>query len=216
MLTKVVGVTKEKFLREYNKILKRGLSCGLGEADGKMCIEAAVCTALGLDFDDHPKCTGNDIAEFKITLNDHKGWDSDEARSKGLRWLGIAQLGSKNLDDKFFKRVEELIFEKYFPKIKSSFKHPMIKATFEVYLADKSLLDDFLKVVHTLDNNDEITNILSYLHNNNFENYISSIISEFYPNSPQQGLLDLTKLALRALKDIKSPGVQWLPAAQRK
>lgn len=37
---------------EYHRLLDRGLSQGVGKRDGQMCIEAAICTVLGLDHGD--------------------------------------------------------------------------------------------------------------------------------------------------------------------
>ena len=69
-----------------------GLSHGLGKAKpGFMCVEAAVCYALGLPHGDDPGCVSPAIRSLKITLND-RYWSSNEARAKGLRRLALAQL----------------------------------------------------------------------------------------------------------------------------
>ncbi len=78
---------------KFDAILARGLSLGLGDRDGQMCIEAAVCAALDLPHGDQPTCVAPSVRRFKIALND-KNWSSPEARSAGLRDLGIAQIGS--------------------------------------------------------------------------------------------------------------------------
>jgi len=80
-------------VEKYDTILARGLSHGLGEAGGQVCIEAAICEVLGLGHSDDPKCVSAAVRRFKISLND-SNWSSPEARAKGLRELGIAQLGS--------------------------------------------------------------------------------------------------------------------------
>jgi hypothetical protein len=47
-----------------------------------MCVEAAVCYALGLPHSDNPPCVGYAVRQYKIRLND-SNWSSNEARAKG-------------------------------------------------------------------------------------------------------------------------------------
>lgn len=86
-------------------IVDHGLSHGLGTPEpGKLCVEAAVCLALGLPHGDNPPCVGYAVRSFKIRLNDSK-WSSPEARAVGMRRLAIAQLGSDQVDQKEFARL---------------------------------------------------------------------------------------------------------------
>ena len=101
----------EEIGRKILSIVDQGLSKGLGqrkegETQGEMCVEAAVCYALGLPHGDDPGCVAPALRSLKIRLND-SNWSSKEARAQGLRRLAIAQLGSKNeLDEKkFVKRL---------------------------------------------------------------------------------------------------------------
>jgi hypothetical protein len=94
-----------------------GLVKGMGHAaPGKMCVEAAVCYALGLPHGDDPACVSRAVRQLKIRLND-SNWSSDQARAKGLRRLALIQLGSRDaLDDKeFAKRVAELAIRNMVP-----------------------------------------------------------------------------------------------------
>lgn len=71
-----------------------GLVAGIGApVPGKMCVEAAVCYAMGLPHGDEPACVNSVLRNLKITLND-QAWSSDKARASGMRRLGLAQLGS--------------------------------------------------------------------------------------------------------------------------
>ncbi len=80
-----------------------GLVHGLGSPiPGQMCVEAAVCYAFGLPHGDDPKCVGAAVRSFKIRLND-SAWPTDEDRTKGMRKLAIAQLGSDKIDQKEFR-----------------------------------------------------------------------------------------------------------------
>jgi len=88
-----------------------GLTSGVGNpVPGQMCVEAAVCYALGLPHGDDPGCVSQALRSLKITLNDAE-WSSDAARAKGLRRLGLAQLGSKDAlnEIKFAEKVSLLV-----------------------------------------------------------------------------------------------------------
>lgn len=105
-------------VKKFDEILSRGLSDGLGNRNGQMCIEAAICTVLDLLHGDDPQCVAKSVRSFKISLNNKK-WSSAEARAKGLRDLGLAQLGSLGVvDDKIFvKRLAEEIIGQILPKL---------------------------------------------------------------------------------------------------
>ena len=96
----------KKLARKVLEVVDKGLVKGLGNPQpGKMCVEAAVNYAMGLPHGDSPQCVGRSVREFKIALNDSY-WSSDKARTKGLRKLAIAQLGSDTLDqDEFVKKL---------------------------------------------------------------------------------------------------------------
>ena len=83
---------------KFDAILERGLCSGLGTPNGQVCIEAAIALAMGLPFSDAPTCVEKNIIVFKIALND-QSWSTEEARAKGLRNIGIAQIGSKDVVD---------------------------------------------------------------------------------------------------------------------
>lgn len=99
----------ESIARKVLSVVDQGLSKGQGvrqegEVQGQMCVEAAVCYAIGLPHGDDPGCVAPTLRLLKIKLND-SNWSSNAARAKGLRRLAVAQLGSKNaLDEKEFVR----------------------------------------------------------------------------------------------------------------
>lgn len=91
--------------RKVLQIVDSGLVHGLGQPKpGEMCVEAAVCFALGLPHSDTPPCVGKEVRNFKIFLNDCP-WSNDAARTAGLRSLAIAQLGSDGIDQAKFKEL---------------------------------------------------------------------------------------------------------------
>jgi hypothetical protein len=86
-------------------IVDKGLVSGIGNpVPGQMCVEAAVCFAMGLPHSDDPPCVGRAVRAFKIKLND-SCWSSCAARAKGMRKLAIAQLGSDRIDQVMFAKI---------------------------------------------------------------------------------------------------------------
>jgi hypothetical protein len=81
--------------RKVLAIVDKGLTIGMGKpTPGFMCVEAAVCLAMGMEHGDDPSCVGYDVSEAKIILNDNSGWSSKKARAHGMRAIALAQLGS--------------------------------------------------------------------------------------------------------------------------
>ena len=82
-----------------------GLVKGAGNpVPGQMCVEAAVCYALGLPHGDDPQCVARSLRSLKIAINDAQ-WSSPQARAHGLRKLALLQLGSAGaMDDRDFAR----------------------------------------------------------------------------------------------------------------
>lgn len=92
------------------EVIDVGLVHGMGyPIPGRMCVEAAVCYALGFEFGDNPQCVDPALRDLKIELNDSV-WSSNMARAKGLRRLGIAQLGSRQNFDRceFARNIQKL------------------------------------------------------------------------------------------------------------
>jgi hypothetical protein len=95
----------EAVAKKVLETVDAGLVHGMGEpVPGKMCVEAAVCFALGLPHGDDPPCVGRAVRAFKIKINDSR-WSSDEARAKGMRRVAIAQLGSDAIDQVAFVKI---------------------------------------------------------------------------------------------------------------
>jgi hypothetical protein len=110
---------KKLTLRDARKVLSVvdcGLSKGIGNpTPGQMCIEAAVCYALGLPHGDDPKCVANAVKWYKIAIND-SAWSSRAARARGMRRVAIAQLGSDQIDERrFVDIVARLTIQRILP-----------------------------------------------------------------------------------------------------
>ena len=105
-----MNITKEN-IDKLNALLDHGLVKDLGVPEpGKMCVEAAVCAALGLPHGDDPGCVIDSLRNVKIALNDSDMWDSNQSRAEGLRRLAIAQIGTRGAinEGKFARRVVTL------------------------------------------------------------------------------------------------------------
>jgi hypothetical protein len=109
-------ITQEIAQNVFNTV-NAGLVYGLGIPEpGKMCVEAAVCFAMGLPHGDNPPCVSPALRRLKIVLNDSY-WSSKSARANGLRELALLQLGTAGVLDEveFAKRVILLVINKYLP-----------------------------------------------------------------------------------------------------
>jgi hypothetical protein len=106
----------ETVARKLLTVVDAGLSHGMGDpTPGNMCIEAAVCYALGMPHSDDPG-DAPALRRLKIRLN-NSAWSSKTARAKGMRRLALAQLGSAGVLDEaeFVKRVVRLAIQVYVP-----------------------------------------------------------------------------------------------------
>lgn len=210
MLTTINDVDVTTFTRKFDEILSRGLCKGLGEKNGQMCIEAAITCALDLPFDDSPICVTEDIQRFKISLND-SNWSSPVARANGLRDLGIAQLGSKDVI--FEKTFSDLLYGKML--------RVFIPTLFREIFPKKSIcLDLVAKLETSADLSFDLINAIyeaaSYVDYNAAEAVWANCpaIMARYANLcskfPDKYLLLCAQLALETLKELKSPGCEWI------
>jgi hypothetical protein len=109
-------ITREVAQKVLNTV-NAGLVKGLGHPiPGQMCVEAAVCFAMGLPHGDSPPCVSPALRGLKISLND-AGWSSKSVRANGLRELALLQLGTDGVLDEveFAKKVILLVINKYLP-----------------------------------------------------------------------------------------------------
>jgi hypothetical protein len=94
MTQQITAETRQKL----TEIVNAGLVGGLGEPrPGSLCLEAAVCLALGEPHGDKPSCVAEPDRVFAIRLND-AAWSSTETRAQALLPLALAQLGTTGTD----------------------------------------------------------------------------------------------------------------------
>jgi len=83
----VIEITRE-MATKVRDLVDVGLVSGVGEPEaGKMCVEAAVCFALGLPHGDDPKCVAEPLRRLKIRLND-AAWSSNPGAGGWLTPIG--------------------------------------------------------------------------------------------------------------------------------
>lgn len=105
-------------IARFDAYVARGFSAGLGHRNKRVCVENALCAALGMPPGDDPTCVDYDVRTFKISLND-ANWSTPEARAAGLRDLGIAQIGSLGLfsvlafSDLIDKRIRQPFIDEF-------------------------------------------------------------------------------------------------------
>lgn len=85
---------------KLTEIIGHGLVSGLGAPrPGELCIEAAICLALGEPHGDAPTCVAEIDRVFGVRLNDAR-WSSSAVRAEALLPLALAQLGTAGTDRK--------------------------------------------------------------------------------------------------------------------
>ena len=181
----------EEIIPKFDAILERGLCTGLGDRDGQMCIEAAICAALDLPHGDEPACVDPIIRVYKIALND-KNWSSPQARAKGLRNLGIAQIGSKDvIDGKLF--IKKLTIKNIQILIPTLFK--------DIFKYDEKCLN----AAKLCESEPTVANCHAAAHAANATTYASFVSAD-----SDKYLILSANLALDVLKELNAPGIVWI------
>jgi hypothetical protein len=210
----------QELVDKIDDILKHGLRKGKGNPiPGQLCVEAAICLALGEPHSDEPSCVGEKVREPKIALNDCD-WSSNEARAIGMRDIAIAQLGSDTLNqDEFERKLVEnqnkillpYLVNKHLEKITDEKEVKQILDWAEEFGYTKefrSKLKDYNKYnyYYYYYNYYYYYDYNYYCHNyychNDYYNYYDYFGDEF--------LLLIAQTILTTLKEMNSPGCKWL------
>lgn len=173
--------------RKLLEVVDKGLTNGLGLPEpGKMCVEAAVCYALGLPHDDNPPCVAAAVRSFKISLND-SNWPSKKARARGLRRLAVAQLGSAGVvrNGRFARAL-----------VRAILADASFGALSEVNWREETVAERLRKALKNNAHWTEFTYVVSHL-----------------PRSHKE-LSRMAEIGLSVLRKMKSPGVAVLDALE--
>jgi hypothetical protein len=202
---------------------EHGIVKGLGEpTPGKMCIEALVCHVLGLPHGDKPECVGKEVNKFKIGLND-KPWSFPTTRARGMERLGIAQLGSDTINQEEFKgalwlafgqKISPLIFRYYATKVANSqflLDHANVMEKVTTSSEAKSKQKKF-----THDYGYGYTYDYGYDYDYDYDYDCAYAYGYGYTYDYGYGygydvwFTKVADVAVQVLKDLKSPGCEWL------
>lgn len=171
-----------------------------------MCIEAAVCKALGLPHGDNPECVAISVRSFKIVLNDSR-WSSTQSRAKGLRDLGIAQVGSKGVvsDVEFTSKLAEKTIRVLIPKLFRALftgNEPLILAA--IRCEEEGTASAATAAYYAAyDANYDVASAASAAAHAAAAYYAADAAANHY-------LLLAADIALQILTELKSPGVKYI------
>lgn len=207
------------------ELLSFGLVRGLGvQKPGEMCVEAALCCALGLPHSDNPPCVSRAVRSFKIVLND-SSWSSNQARAKGMRRLAVAQLGSDSIDEKLF--VKEMALAairlmvpialraaaKRNPKYAANFEMHALKCEQSVDLIDGRINARAAREAATADATAYATAYAA-----TYAAYAYTAATAAYAataaDARDEVLALMTEAGVQALIKCKSPGCEWLDVCE--
>ena len=124
----------EEKRRRITEVVSHGLVVGTGRpVPGELCLEAAICLALGLRHGAQPPCIAEADRRFAIALNDAP-WSSPMARAAGMLPLGLAQLGTAGTDRReWVRRVVEGTTRRVLPIAlrAAAVEHPVLTDRYE-------------------------------------------------------------------------------------
>ncbi len=164
-----------------------------------MCVEAAVCYALGQTHGDQPDCVGYAVNCVKIMINDRGCWLSDMDRAKGMRRLAVAQLGSRALDQYGFA------------------KRLVIRVVNDLYKVDYKTLDECVRHVQYNPHDWRMTTLESCIHMQSIITWNSMAVKEVVmqivkPYMYGRAMLNrLSDIIIAVLTDMDCPGCEFLP-----
>jgi hypothetical protein len=213
---KKVPIT-QTIAKKVLEVVDAGLVEGVGDPiPGQMCVEAAVCYAMGEDHNDQPRCVAPSVRDLKIALNDSGPWKSDKDRANGLRRLAIAQLGTVGMNqEKFDYKVKELAVRMVLPYL---IKNMSINERKAAELVDKQLqngtwpLDVVLTLIAGLDQFSPVEDIESdlYARDESAEKGASILFENTPPKQARQKTIEFAEGVVQILKEMKAPGTKFL------
>lgn len=197
-------VVDRKLATTVRDVVACGLVGGVGDPKpGAMCVEAAVCYAIGQEHGDQPVCVEQDLIGAKIELNDSfKG--TNKARAEALRRVAIAQLGTRghNSGITYTNILNDLFNEWKAPFVKAKVQSLVDKANLNV----DGGLDDLRADLENF--SDEIPGEVDQESINNSITQVFQAIG--YKPKKNEAVLIAAELLTQALIKAKAPGAQFL------
>lgn len=216
-----VDKVNEDLAKRVLELMSFGLCEGIGDPiPGKMCVEAAVCYAMGEPHSDHPSCVLDSMANTKIGLNDLSVWTSDKQRANVLKKVAIAQLGTSRVSREKFERLfaYNLMQMVVIPvsKINTSDDCHGFKEIVKEHAKELLSFKTFRPMVNLLDmENTNYSHVFNTLSGGELGEYSSSLFEVLVNSVPQARQLWVAKKCVAALEktlivDLKTRGSKYL------
>ena len=202
-LTKQIAL---KVLESINGALRMGAGNGEGQ---DVCVMQAIARAVGLPAsDDHvEECVGTAVSAFNRRLNDCS-WSSDTARAEGMKALGVASIGSNQLNQMEFGK---LMFVRGTQRLLPFVFREIAKIKSGDY---KTKLEKHAEICEKVTNFEEAKKACkdasASAHAHAYA-YAYASASAFFKKSLGDDFLTRTAdMGLQCLIELKSPGCEWL------
>jgi hypothetical protein len=221
-----VKITKEIAAKVLD-VVDAGLCSGLDDGSyddernplpGHMCVEAAVCYAIGEEHHDHPRCVDSNLRSFKIELNDQDGWASNVTRARGLRELAIAQLGTRGKFDsaEFASRLKFKLLREGACK-KLLLENPMNRFAAAALREARNHVEFEGAVQDWSSYSWEAEVALNELDNSTYEDRLEPYLEFLEVGDPSEKTLrKIAAAAVEVLVEMKTPGSKYLYLAREK
>ncbi len=205
-------------ISKFDALVARGFCVGVGTPDGQLCVEAAITQALGMPFNDNPKCVASAVRSYKITINDSHRWKSPQSRAEALRDIGIAQIGSNGVvdDNEFTRRFAAKTARVLIPML---FREFLSKNARCMAAADRCEQEGSTEALR------EARSAAAYATAATAA-YAAAATAAYAADAaadaasgakrdPEKYLRLSVSLALEVLRELKSPGVAWIEAKEQ-
>lgn len=192
--------------KKVKNVVSKGLTSGVGERKpGSMCVEAAVCYAIGQEHGDQPICVDEKIIQAKIKLNDNfRG--TKKQRAHALRRVAIAQLGTRGKFDK--GSVEAIIDGLVLAFVTSSIASKIAELGIPKTTAQLEIFDSEVQEIKSLMNRAGADFDLEDL--GEVQGIIWDALPDFTKNKNDVAVAITAEILTQALIKAKSPGSKFL------
>jgi len=204
----------QELVNKIDSLLDKGVTCGFSEdpKPGSMCLEQVICYALGERVTDKPSCVGYEVRDFVILLND-KAWSSPSARAEGMRELAIAQLGSNSLNQyEFREKLCFAVITKLLPAMVRDLGEDKWEKEIKSLEESKSL-EEAKKVAHFIFDAFPISSYVFFAADAVIHHACFAVTADYAADATKTGdkyRFMVAHLAVEILKDMESPGCQFL------
>jgi hypothetical protein len=201
-------------INHYRRLTSRGFSFGLGDPSSCMCVNAALCHAQGRPgLDDLPRTVHLEARDLTIVLNDNNNWSSPQARAEALAPLGLATLGTEDMDTlRFRRRLNQLFIQQILTRFMRDLP-PQRNTSLYTY-CQRCPQSKLLEARHHfIDEYHRIPMLASHIVLPNGAELASAASRLGSPN-PEAYLRHMVRIAIRTLREQRSPGIKLMEEYQ--